>query len=133
MTTQTFEGQLEAFARAVGKSLNQTCKGITIKWFQSTILSTPVDTGRARGNWQMTLGVPAVGVIDRTDKTGTTVISDVRRMVGGVGSVNYLTNNLEYVSDLEYGSSTQAPEGMVRVNHARITAIIEEVARGNRV
>ena len=54
-------------------------------------------------------------------------------MVGGVGSVNYLTNNLEYVSALEYGSSTQATEGMVRVNHARITAIIEEVARGNRV
>lgn len=30
---------------------------------------TPVDTGRAKGNWQMTLGRPASGEIERLDRS----------------------------------------------------------------
>lgn len=128
-----FAADLAAFARNTGKSLDETCKAAAIKWFSSTVLSTPVDTGRLRGNWMVTLGNPATGITARLDPSGTQVISDIARVVGGVGSVNFLTNNLPYAQRIEYGSSKQAPQGMVRVNFARIRRIIADEARKRRV
>lgn len=129
----SFEADLEAFARAVKQSLDATCRGIAIEWFSSTVLGTPVDTGRLRGNWQMSQHVPIEASIERMDKSGASVLADIAARVGGAGSINYLTNNLPYAERIEYGYSKQAPQGMVRINFARITHIIEQVARGNAV
>ena len=129
----TFESDLERFARRVGKSLDETCRGITIKWFSGTIMSTPVDTGRLRGNWQASQEAPASGTTDDTDKNGSATISKFVRKIGGAGSVNYLVNNLDYAEKIEFGGSNQAPRGMVRINHARILRIVKQVAAENQV
>ena len=77
---------------------------------------TPVDTGRARGNWQSTVGSPAGGErevaplepLKEKDIPASTVVAlfdgalrDVRGMEPF--SVSYLTNNLNYISVLEEG------------------------------
>jgi len=129
----TFESDLERFARRVGKSLDETCRGITIKWFSSTIMSTPVDTGRLRGNWQASQETPVSGTTDDIDKNGSATISKFIRKIGGAGSVNYLVNNLDYAEKIEFGGSNQAPRGMVRINHARILRIVKQVAAENQV
>ena len=129
----SFEADLQKFARNVGKSLDETCRAVAIRWFSDTVRSTPVDTGRLRGNWQYTRETPAIGEIDREDKTGSQVINEITTKVGGVGTVNYLTNNLEYAQRIENGSSRQAPRGMVRTNFVRIQRIIKQVAAGNQV
>ena len=129
----SFEADLEQFARRVGKSLDETCRSVAIKWFSSTVMSTPVDTGRLRGNWMITRERQASGTSARTDPTGSSVVADITRSVGGVGTVNYLTNNLDYAEKIEFGGSNQAPRGMVRVNHARILRIIKQVAAENQV
>ena len=67
----SFESYLELFARRVGKSLDETCRSITIKWFSSTIMSSPVDTGRLRGNWQASQEAPASGTTADVDKQAT--------------------------------------------------------------
>lgn len=131
--TDTFSSDLRKFAEATGKSLDATCRGVAIKWFSSTVMSTPVDTGRLRGNWMLTRDHPSAAISLRLDPTGTTAVSDITQRVGGVGTVNYLTNNLPYAESIEYGHSKQAPDGMVRVNFARIKTIISNVARGNQV
>lgn len=131
--SESFEADLAAFAKAVGKSLDATCKAVAIKWFSSTVLSTPVDTGRLRGNWMITLGHPATGTRDVLDKSGSEVTSEIAASVGGVGSVNFLTNNLPYAQRIEYGGSNQAPNGMVRINFARIQTIIKQVVAEHRV
>lgn len=131
--SDTFASDLRKFAEATGKSLDATCRGVAIKWFSSTVMSTPVDTGRLRGNWMLTRDNPAGGISARLDPSGAAVLSDITLHVGGVGTVNYLTNNLPYAEAIEYGHSKQAPEGMVRVNFARIKGIISNVARGNQV
>ncbi len=130
--SDTFTADLRKFAELAGKSLDQTCRGVAIKWFSSTVMATPVDTGRLRGNWLLTRDQPATGMSARLDPSGAAVISDITLRVGGVGTVNYLTNNLPYAEAIEYGHSKQAPEGMVRVNFARIKAIIADVARSNQ-
>lgn len=127
--TDRFAADLAAFARNARMSLDRAARGITIKWFSSTIASTPVDTGRLRGNWQCTLSSPATGELPRLDLTGAAAIGDVTRIVGGAGSLNYLTNNMQYARKIEYGGSRQAPQGMVRINFLRIKSIVEEVAR----
>ena len=129
----SFESDLERSARRVGKSLDETCRGITIKWFSSTIMSTPVDTGRLRGNWQASQQAPASGTTDDIDKNGSATISKFIRKIGGAGSVNYLVNNLDYAEGIEFGGSSQAPRGMVRINHARILRIVKQSAAENQV
>lgn len=148
--SDTFASDLRKFAEATGKSLDATCRGVAIKWFSSTVMSTPVDTGRLRGNWQLSQGEKAGGVIERMDPTEvgqpSYITHYIAQNIKGVGSVNYLVNNLPYAETAEYGSwngptakvtdsgfSKQAPEGMVRINFARIKSIISDVARGNQV
>lgn len=133
MTTQSLAVDLRKFAERCGKSLDDTCRSVARKWFSSTVMSTPVDTGRLRGNWQMTLGAPAAGVTDVTDKSGQMTVAAITQQVGGVGKVNYLVNNLPYAESIEYGHSKLAPQGMVRINFIRIKSIIEQTAREHQV
>ena len=129
-----FEADLQAFARAVGQSLDKTVRAITIEWFSSTVLSTPVDTGRLRGNWQLTIGAPASSISATLDPTGSITQGNIVRGVGGMGKVTYLTNNLDYASKIEYGGSrTKAPRGMVRINFARIKGIINRTVASNAI
>lgn len=60
---------------------------------------TPVDTGRARAGW----GLSMTG-------THTAVIS----------------NNVEYIIPLEFGHSKQSPNGMVRVTIAEFQSIVSD-------
>jgi len=105
-------------------------RAAVLELFSSVIKSTPVDTGRLRGNWQATMGAPASGVVEvlagATTPKGT-VPPELESQVGAVvaklsgdGSV-YLANNLPYAARIEFeGHSKQAPRGMVRVNLVRI-------------
>ena len=131
--SDTFAADLRKFAERTNKSLDDTCRGVAIKWFSSTVMSTPVDTGRLRGNWLVSQGSPITAELARFDKSGSIVQGEIVQSVGGVGTVNYLVNNLPYAERIEFGWSNQAPSGMVRVNFARIKAIISEVAAGNAV
>lgn len=130
----TFESDLRSFANRTKQSLDKTCRGVAIKWFSSTVMTTPVDTGRLRGNWIVSTGRPTVAVLDRTDPSGAQAQNAIVMGVRGVGHVNYMTNNLDYALEIEYGGSPRkAPQGMVRINFARIRAIIADEARGNQV
>lgn len=131
--SEKFTADLRKFAERTKKSLDETCRGVAIKWFSGTVMSTPVDTGRLRGNWLVSTSAPVISELARFDKTGGIVQGEIVQSVQGSGSINYLCNNLPYAEGIEYGRSNQAPEGMVRINFARIRTIIEEVARGSAV
>lgn len=79
------------------------------------VLATPVDTGRARGNWQVDLAAPPAAEIDRLDKGGGATIADGSAEIGrmkGYGRI-YLVNNVSYIGELNEGTSSQAPAGFV--------------------
>lgn len=89
---------------------------------RGVVLNTPVRTGRARGNWQVTLGDPAEGDLERTDRSGGPTIASGASVIGGYrgfGKVS-LTNNLPYIIPLEDGSSKRAPAGMVAITFERL-------------
>lgn len=79
--------------------------------------------GRARGNWQCTIGAPFSG----EDASGS-VMKAQNAIPRRAGSVVYLTNNVPYIGKLEYDAhSRQAPNGMVRVS----VALFEGVLNGS--
>lgn len=124
----SFADELKKASTLVLQETNEDRKAITIKLFNSVIQDTPVDTGRARGNWQCSQNSPLTNEIDREDKSGSSAQNDVLDVVLAStpdGTV-YLTNNLPYAQRLEFGHSGQAPQGMVRKNMARIQQILRE-------
>jgi len=124
----SFSSDLKAARAQIIAQTDQDRKLITLKLFNAVISDTPVDTGRARGNWQTSLGAAAGGAIERVDPSGNDAMSEAEAVVFASPSegVTYMTNNLPYAEALEFGHSKQAPAGMVRKNMARISQIVNE-------
>lgn len=94
---------------------------------QSVVLDTPVDTGRARGNWFPSINTPSQennNDKSRYSKNGASVTNRIKEKLSSLhfGQVFWLTNNVEYILELEAGKSKQSPEGMVDRNLTRIQA-----------
>lgn len=89
--------------------------------------------GRFRGNWQVGLDTEPTEAIDRIDKTGTRTLaagmSVLERFKVGQVQTIYIANNLPYALPLEYGHSTQAPNGMVRLSVMEFTDSMEEALK----
>lgn len=91
--------------------------------------------GRFRGNWMFGIGAPDGATTEEVDPSGS---KSTARIVNGVlefraGDVAYITNSLPYAIPLEFGHSTQAPGGMVRVTAARFQQIVEAAIRNHQV
>lgn len=90
---------------------------LILELLSMVVIQTPVKTGKARGGWQLGIGAPPVGDIDRLDKEGFITPFEELTKLKGVSPFKtvYLGNNTEYIGTLEGGSSAQAPDGIVRV------------------
>jgi len=79
----------------------------------SVVLKTPVDTGRARANWQAG-PTTSESPLDVLDKLGGDTVERGRAAASNQRPFQpfYIFNNVEYIGYLEEGSSEQAPQGM---------------------
>jgi hypothetical protein len=107
-------------------------RALVLEATRRIVLRTPVDTGRARGNWHISIGQPefTANPPEETDKGGSTTIVEANGKIDNAnsGDTVYLTNGLPYVPVLEDGSSKQAPGGMVKVTAAELRPLTEQVA-----
>ena len=89
--------------------------------------------GRFRGNWQVTFDSPASGETDRIDKSGAETLAAGGSMIEtfkvGMVETIYFTNNVPYAVPLEFGHSTQAPQGMVRITAREFLPIVNQALR----
>lgn len=109
------EKQQKRLSDAVVKTLIGTA-GKVINGTDTSRNGTPRVTGRARANWQSNMNDPARGTLEVYDYSGEVAKGQAALVArNAVGQVFYLTNNLPYIRKLEYGSSKQAPGGMLRV------------------
>ena len=128
----SFSADIAAFAQRAGESLDKTVRNVTIELGTAVMKDTPIDEGRAKGNWQTTVGAPATGIIDRVGHDAA--IAELVQNAGGAGSVTYIANNLPYIYRLELGWSKQrAPYAMVRKNFTRIESMINSAVQKNKV
>lgn len=124
-----FSDDLAKFEAKTSEKLDLAVRKIALELFSRVILKTPVDTGRARANWQVSIGALPNGTLQLEDKTGQATISAATARTAGVeaGDVIYLSNNLPYAERLEDGYSLQAPAGMVALSVQEFQAIANEI------
>lgn len=98
------------------KATIKTVRTLALAIDQGLVLSTPVDTGRARGNWLPSLNAPILKADENTnDINGSGAIAKMSSLLPSVkfGDTIYITNNLAYIGRLNDGHSAQAPAGFV--------------------
>lgn len=102
---------------------------IAFEVLKGVVEKTPVDTGRARGNWQASINAPKEQVLKSTDKEGSSTIAKGFTRLGQftIGQIAYVANNVDYMIFLENGSSKQAPGP-----GAILRATIFEVEQANK-
>jgi len=122
-----FDARMKALGRTIAANSDKLVRKCALAIDGAVILATPVDTGRARSNWQVSLNEPnsatrepyAPGLAGSTGGAnaqaaiaqGQAVIPQYtyERAQAGV----FITNNLPYIGRLNNGHSAQAPAGFV--------------------
>ena len=126
-TPQLFQADIERFAKALKQDVDTVARAVVVELFNGIIEDTRVDTGRLRGNWQVSLDNPITTQTDRLDTVsqgspGGSAQADVLATVQA-GRVNWLSNNLPYAEVWE------ERDGMARRNIARLERTVEQEAR----
>jgi hypothetical protein len=125
-----FNRGLDDFAeKTIPEEMNKFMIWLGSKLLNGFVKKTPIDTGRAQGNWQVTFHRPASGKIESySQDRGSTIrkgLSKLKQMkADGVVQVVYITNNVDYIIKLEEGHSQRAPSGMVSVTLAEMESYL---------
>lgn len=119
-----FKGDLKKLAEKLDINIGIVQRKITFDLFTKITLRTPVDTGRARAGWDVTVGEPTA-YVPPEGTYGDKPFPEGVQINGEQPS--YVVNNLEYIEALEHGHSKQAPAGMVRISMLEVQAEIEDV------
>lgn len=104
----------------VAKNADATLRKCAVAVDGAVVIATPVDTGRARSNWQVGLDAPVAGTIEPLAKgTASTQASinaakaEIAQYDGARNKELHITNNLTYIGRLNEGWSAQAPAAFV--------------------
>jgi hypothetical protein len=113
-----FKTRMKKRASNIIKNADQLVRRCALATDGAVVLATPVDTGRARGNWQMEVNTPFVGETGRLSTSGQESIEQAKAKAaqykgGTPHAALYITNNVPYIGKLNEGSSAQAPAGFV--------------------
>ena len=112
-------------ALQLSDGIDRVVKQAALAVDQSVVLATPVDTGRARSNWIVSVGAPAGGTraaFSPGSKLGRGESNNASAAIAeGKAVINskppkaaiFISNNLNYIAELNNGSSKQAPKNFV--------------------
>ncbi len=128
MAKSTFSAVIGKWVKDKKVQQDQAIRKLALDMFTRIVMRSPVDTGRFRGNWQVSIGGPPSGVLSVEDKSGAVTTTKIASAVSNFqpGQVIWLGNNLPYARRLEYGWSQQAPAGMVRVTVKEFKAFLRK-------
>ena len=130
---------MKKYAQARKEQIKDVQKSFAFKLYSGIVQKTPVDTGRARGNWNVEVGKDDTSTSER--KTQQYHSKDDMPDPNDDESI-FISNNLPYIYKLEYGGygkdgksngsktvdgfSRQAPSGMVGVTLAKAQTYIKQ-------
>src|SRR6056297_229431 len=144
MASNNFSDQIARFAEQSGETIDQVVTDYVVGVSQKIIERTPVGNpslwessappgyvgGTARANWVPSIGTPEQAEVNSTDQnSGNNQLLAIQNQIPG--NIYYLTNNVPYIERLEYGWSTQAPNGMMRRTLREARAILKQAVDKN--
>jgi hypothetical protein len=129
-----FAKQIKKCSQETLASVERIRKAACLELARLVIQDTPVQTGRARANWQAGVNQAPSGVLEQTELSGGEALARVEKVLDQMkpGDSFVLVNNLDYAKALEDGSSQQAPNGMLKRNLARWPELVDKAARGGK-
>jgi hypothetical protein len=126
-TIRKFKADIDEWIEAAENNLFEIVEVSCEQVIRDLVMLSPVDTGRFRGNWQITFNEPALYALNEYDKQGGATINAGRRALStyvntrGVGITSiYFSNMLVYANALEHGYSQQAPAGVLGIVAVRL-------------
>lgn len=112
---KAFARRMKVISEKVGDNVEDVVRRAAIAADRTIVFATPVDTGRARGNWRVGIGSPSFAVSEATDQSGAGTVSAGASVIStwkiGKGPI-FISNSVPYIVDLDRGTSAQAPNGM---------------------
>jgi hypothetical protein len=143
MNLQAFNDEIRAFARTLAPAEARTLqRKVALEGLLRLVEKTPVDTGRARANWQVGINsepvaplypadqpFPGSGVAGKRPLSHVPPVSQCGQETFDAGAAVienmplctcFITNNVEYIEELEHGHSLQAPTGMLALTVAEL-------------
>jgi len=130
-----FSDALMDMADYVDESIEQVIRKACIDLYTAIVERTPVDTGRAKGSWQLSTHHSNFVEPESTAISTSDIASIVNDNVSGFNmdvqdEQVVIYNNLEYIEHLENGTSQQAPAGMVSVSLMEFEQFFREALQG---
>lgn len=100
-----------------------------VEFFRQVIISTPVDTGRARFGWYGTVNTPSSSVPAEGKYSMPDVATHMNIGTITVSDKIYITNRVPYIKKLNAGSSKQAPARFVEMAAEKVQRAISRLWR----
>lgn len=128
---------MSELGKRVDRNVPKLLRQVALSVDQAVVTATPVDTGRARSNWRVSVNAPLDGEIETYGPGGTAIAGAIAQARGAVSRVDsardviYISNNLPYIGRLNDGTSAQAPKGYVQLaigaatSTARVARLLE--------
>lgn len=135
---QQFTATLDKWKVMIPKKQDAVVRNIMVAIAENVIVGgryspgTPVDTSRARNSWFVGLDqMPGNALASGLDHSGQLALSEAMGVLAGAkaGGIIYLVNGAAYIRRLEYGWSSQAPAGMVRITLSNAQELVDGVCK----
>ena len=105
----SFAADCDKFRRKSFKGrMNVVVRKVSLDLFKKVVLRTPVDTGRARGNWMVGINHIPIGSSFGEGNPIGRIVSDILKAQAGDSIA--LANTLPYIGTLEYGGFPNPPK-----------------------
>lgn len=129
---KSFAAQIDTEFAATMDDAGELIAYIALDGLRRLVLKTPVDTGRARMNWNVGVGTIDATTTEQIDPSGQAAINDGAARLSGYDTAQgfpiiNLSNNLPYIGRLDDGYSQQAPAGMVALTLVELEAAYDGV------
>lgn len=104
-----------AFTKEVTGDVNKAIRKGALGVLRNLTITSPVDTGRFKGNWLVRIGMKPKGISNNLDPSGASTLQSGATVISFQSHLNgiWISNNLPYALRLERGWSEQAPTGML--------------------
>lgn len=123
---QTFKKHLKLLNNAPSEARNAA----GVQFIARVVPRVPVDTGRARANWNAGVGAPNTFVDeDRYDPGANKTPIRIKREIRPLAKTGklFISNHLVYINRLEDGWSKQAPAGFMTITAFEIKLIANDI------
>ena len=111
-----FNVQLDRFIEKVRLAPALVAKRTAFELFGRIVRKTPVDTGRARGSWTISVNQADRSVLPPAPPGQVYPPPPIGALDVRINEQIVISNNLPYILELENGHSQQAPVGMAAVS-----------------